>query len=243
VLPSPPPSEIVAIEGEREALEFGPDARTAGWFVRNQRRSVLLRVVHPNSDFRRTWDACTSLVALAMVWQVPLHLVFEWWLPPLETVAAVSEAIFLPALMLRWLATVWFSVDMLLSLRTGYISSAGVLIMDDAKIVRRYVFRWLLLDLLGALPLDTWFSDDHALSYLGPYSCRRGSRRRPGSTDNALFYCERQLGIAGKLRNVRRVLARLPPLPRMALRLWRAIWAQLKFYYFSAQKRLHAQQV
>jgi hypothetical protein len=83
VLPATSVSAILSIEGEREALEFGPDARTAGWYVINQRRPVLLRVVHPNSDFRRTWDACTSVMAMAMVSQVPLHLVFEWCARPL----------------------------------------------------------------------------------------------------------------------------------------------------------------
>ncbi|KAG8460081.1 hypothetical protein KFE25_014226 [Diacronema lutheri] len=287
VLPSTSALEIVAIEGEREAAEFGPDARTAGWYVRNQGRPLLLRVIHPNSDFRRTWDACTSVVALALVWQVPLHLVFEWWLPPLETVNAVSTALFVPALLLRWLATCWLCADIVLSFRTGFITSAGVLVMDERRIAARYAARWLLVDVLGMLPFESLFPEDHALSYLGPYRCRRGSRRQLGSEDNALFYCERQLGLAGKLRNVRRVLGRLPPVPRMvalakeqgqllptlralprvirraartvstfkrlkwfklgrvlqALRLCRAIWAQLKFAYFSAQKQMRAQQL
>lgn len=49
--------------------------------------------------------------------------------------------------------------------------------MDEAKIARRYAARWLLPDLLGMLPLEALFPEDHALSYLGPYRCRRGSRR------------------------------------------------------------------
>ena len=40
---------------------------------------MLPPVVHPNSQFRRHWDAFTAFFALCALWQLPLGLVVSWW--------------------------------------------------------------------------------------------------------------------------------------------------------------------
>ena len=60
-----------------------PSADAPTWRARPLKKLasllVLPPVVHPNSQFRRHWDAFTAFFALCALWQLPLGLVVSWW--------------------------------------------------------------------------------------------------------------------------------------------------------------------
>lgn len=188
-----------------QAPSFSHDVTSMQWYKENRRRHPLLRIIHPYSRFRRTWDLCTTLASLCLLWQVPLHLVFEAWIPPVNVIERLSEALLVPSEVIRALTVAFFLVDIVISVRTGYVNRAGEVIMDGRKIALRYLLRWLIVDLIAMLPLETLFPEDHArVSYLGPYQCRRHRGLR--TVDSELLYCERRLSVGDKIRNTLRVL-------------------------------------
>lgn len=145
------PLNVKRVAGEAEDLpadhpELGPRAFRAAWARRNRSRPWLARVVHPNSTGRRAWDALTGLFVLVSISQVPLQYVLAWWpyIPLAETLAPLLAFV-----------RVWFVAEIVLNLRTGYVTPEGTLVMDPLRIARRYLCSgWLLLDLLGVLPLE-----------------------------------------------------------------------------------------
>ncbi|KAJ1625778.1 hypothetical protein T492DRAFT_1037181 [Pavlovales sp. CCMP2436] len=144
------PTRVRRIDGEQPGLlesQLGPHATEATWAVLNRRRVWWRRLVHPNSQFRRAWDALTSVVVVLSVAQVPLQAVLSWW--PYVQLGATGFALF--SLVMR----VWFLAELVLNLRTGYITKGGTLVMDERKIFRKHVLSgWLLLDFLGVMPVE-----------------------------------------------------------------------------------------
>jgi hypothetical protein len=86
-------------------------------------RLWLLRIIHPNTLFRRTWDVCTALFVLYLTWSVPFGVGFTWYHTPTWVTY------------FQYLMDAWFAVDILLNFRTGYIKN-GIIVMDGRKITR-----------------------------------------------------------------------------------------------------------
>ncbi|KAG8462928.1 hypothetical protein KFE25_001701 [Diacronema lutheri] len=141
---------VKRIYGEKPGLlesELGPRATVAQWARLNRSRPWWRRMVHPNSVERRAIDAMTGFLVVLSVAQVPLQVVLSWW--PYLRLSATGVAIFNLAVQ------TWFAAELVLNLRTGYITRNGTLVMDGWATFRKHVFSgWLLLDVLGVMPVE-----------------------------------------------------------------------------------------
>lgn len=144
------PLRVKRVAGETSDLpesELGPRASLAKWARRNHMRPWWARTIHPNSYERRLWDALTGLWVLLSVAQVPLHFLCSWW-PYLRLSPSGLDA-------LNLAMRVWFACEIVLNLRTGYVTPSGTLVMDGLTIARKHLLSgWLLLDLLGVINLE-----------------------------------------------------------------------------------------
>mmetsp|Transcript_11348 Transcript_11348/g.30676 ORF Transcript_11348/g.30676 Transcript_11348/m.30676 type:complete len:714 (+) Transcript_11348:102-2243(+) len=144
------PLRVSRVYGEAANVpesELGPNALHAAWARRNRGRPWWARIIHPNSLWRRLWDAITFVFVITSVCQVPLQLVLSWWpyLPLGDSLAHLNTAM-----------RAWFVAEMVVNARTGYVTPNGTLVMDPVRIWSKYVCSgWLLLDLLGVIPIES----------------------------------------------------------------------------------------
>ena len=82
-----------------------------------------IKVIHPNEQFRSTFDFVTVIWVLVLVFMVPFQIGFDWYI--------LSKFVKI----LMTLLDLWFAVDILLNFRTGYIHH-GTIIMNQKKIVK-----------------------------------------------------------------------------------------------------------
>eukprot|EP00927_Polykrikos_kofoidii_P023574 TRINITY_DN2166_c1_g1_i2.p1 TRINITY_DN2166_c1_g1~~TRINITY_DN2166_c1_g1_i2.p1 ORF type:complete len:801 (+),score=109.65 TRINITY_DN2166_c1_g1_i2:119-2521(+) len=89
---------------------------------------------HPSNHPRIIWDLCSlALVVLDIMW-----LPFGVFDPPRQFVAVLIE----------WLTRIFWSVDMVLSFFTGFVTEKGFVEMRPEKIALKYVRSWFVLDLI-----------------------------------------------------------------------------------------------
>eukprot|EP00929_Paragymnodinium_shiwhaense_P006754 TRINITY_DN110714_c0_g1_i1.p1 TRINITY_DN110714_c0_g1~~TRINITY_DN110714_c0_g1_i1.p1 ORF type:complete len:882 (-),score=186.40 TRINITY_DN110714_c0_g1_i1:99-2744(-) len=100
-----------------------------GWGRRCQ--SVVMK---PTSYQRNAWDFASLVL-----------LIYEGITIPLQFFDLPANVIFKT---IDWTSLIFWSLDMIQSLRTGYISANGDLVMQPSRILRHYVRTWLLLDIL-----------------------------------------------------------------------------------------------
>jgi len=98
-------------------------------------------VIHPNSQFRRSWDVMVVLFVTFYLIAVPLEFGFFWW----ENVSTMNTV--------SYVIDTFFWVDIFLNFRTGYIAY-GEVVLDRKKIAEKYMRTWLLIDLVSVLPLE-----------------------------------------------------------------------------------------
>lgn len=82
-----------------------------------------VKVLHPNGQFRSTFDFVTVIWVLVLVFLVPFQIGFDWYRLPKFGKILMS------------LLDLWFAVDILLNFRTGFIHH-GTIIMNPKKIVK-----------------------------------------------------------------------------------------------------------
>ena len=82
-----------------------------------------IKVLHPNGQFRSTFDFVTVIWVLVLVFMVPFQIGFDWYI--------LSKFVKI----LMTLLDLWFAVDIILNFRTGYIHH-GTIIMNPKKIVK-----------------------------------------------------------------------------------------------------------
>lgn len=61
-----------------------------------------------------------------------------------------------------WLCDVVFILDVIISFRTAYYRSVGTMEVSGAKIAKRYLRTWFLVDALAAIPFDRLISKSNA---------------------------------------------------------------------------------
>ncbi|CAE7942306.1 SKOR, partial [Symbiodinium sp. KB8] len=91
------------------------------------------RVLHPGGFWRTAWEILTVMWLLHDVVFIPLQF-FD--LPESEFLNALS-----------WSTMAFWSVDILMSFRTG-VYNKGVLVMDAAAVARKYARTWLPVDVM-----------------------------------------------------------------------------------------------
>mmetsp|Transcript_19487 Transcript_19487/g.52230 ORF Transcript_19487/g.52230 Transcript_19487/m.52230 type:complete len:804 (+) Transcript_19487:68-2479(+) len=124
-------------------------------------RQHCLHVVHPQSCSRMVWDLMGAMFIFYDMIVVPLEFLM------------LPDSSFLEAM--AWLIAVYWSLDILASFTTGqYVN--GKLVMDPARIARRYALTWLPFDVLIVLPdwLSLLFEDK--FDFLNSLSILRGAR-------------------------------------------------------------------
>lgn len=131
-------------EDEEEDLEamiteaVDPDKSDA--FGDNQSTVILVKaryLIHPNSVGRHLWEVLSIFFIIGEALLIPLTVglgmeLHEGWL---------------------WTTTVFFSIDIVLSCFTGYYEH-GVLVMDQKRIIRRFVQSTFVVDFVSTVPWE-----------------------------------------------------------------------------------------
>lgn len=97
-------------------------------------------VIMPNSALRTTWDLMSLLIVSYDIWIIPMRF-FE-----------MGASTFFDIMV--WLTRLFWTTDMCLSFRTAFVKSTGDIEARPAKIVRRYLKTWFLLDMI--IVLSDW---------------------------------------------------------------------------------------
>eukprot|EP00929_Paragymnodinium_shiwhaense_P059838 TRINITY_DN29938_c0_g1_i1.p1 TRINITY_DN29938_c0_g1~~TRINITY_DN29938_c0_g1_i1.p1 ORF type:complete len:620 (+),score=132.78 TRINITY_DN29938_c0_g1_i1:112-1971(+) len=120
--------------------------------------------LNPSSVKRGLWDILSLMLVLYDLVMVPLE-VFE----PEETEYAN---------VVRWIARVFWSCDMVMSFLTGYMTQEGFLEMQPQRIVRRYLTTWFFFDaaLVSSDWMDTILGGGESLGYAQITRSSRSSR-------------------------------------------------------------------
>uniref|UniRef100_K3WMP6 Cyclic nucleotide-binding domain-containing protein n=1 Tax=Globisporangium ultimum (strain ATCC 200006 / CBS 805.95 / DAOM BR144) TaxID=431595 RepID=K3WMP6_GLOUD len=97
-------------------------------------------MIHPNSKFRRLWDVTTAGLVLYVITMIPMMVGFTYvdW----SCLNAFNSFI-----------DVYFVIDMVMTIRTGYFSN-GEVIMDHQAILHHYLRSWFIIDLISNFPLS-----------------------------------------------------------------------------------------
>lgn len=115
---------------------------TDTWLSRYQRCALWFNthvLLHPTSSRRLSWDILSVVICF-----------YEAIMNPLYFVGLVGEATHIDIT-----TAVFWTVDIFLSLITGYFTKEGLVELTHRKIVRRYARTWMTLDLL--IVLIDWF--------------------------------------------------------------------------------------
>jgi len=131
-------------------------------------------VLHPDARFRTTWNAILALLICYCGVAIPLEIAFEddltlhWCTDEIatgEVIASLDGGSSSMFTIRRECSTyqvwfwgnvmvdVWFILDIIVNLRTGYIVE-GHFVHDDWKAVKRYVGGSFVFDLIGSFPLN-----------------------------------------------------------------------------------------
>mmetsp|Transcript_23451 Transcript_23451/g.34585 ORF Transcript_23451/g.34585 Transcript_23451/m.34585 type:complete len:870 (-) Transcript_23451:1888-4497(-) len=133
---------------KQQAIQiFHTEERERNINERNEAKHSFLRVIHPNDRFRRTFDFVTVLWVLMLVFTIPFEIGFDWY-----KINTFQKA-------LSTILDIWFTVDILLNFRTGYIYH-GTVVMNPKKIVSYYLTTWFLIDLLGTFPFEKFIQSE-----------------------------------------------------------------------------------
>ena len=114
--------------------------------VRWLRLFVTLQVIlDPYSGFKKAWDYAVICMILYNAFVIPYYIAFDTQLSvtllPLDITCTVSMAI-----------------DIMVTLRTGFLDFSGNTCYDGWAIARRYWTRGLILDIIGTFPMDIFTS-------------------------------------------------------------------------------------
>ena len=81
------------------------------------------KALHPNGNFRRSFDLVTVVWVVVLAFMIPFEIGFGWYKMPTiyKTFSSLLDC--------------WFALDIILNFRTGYILH-GTVVMDDSKIIK-----------------------------------------------------------------------------------------------------------
>ena len=98
------------------------------------------RTIHPNSRWRKVWDAYLSFWLLYSCIVTPINLAFFDPNPgdPLFAIDMIIDFSFL--------------IDVIMNFFTGFYDKEGAVRMDICEISRNYLFSWFALDIVAAFP-------------------------------------------------------------------------------------------
>lgn len=143
---SPRPEELLAPRGAKDLktglpLSIVVKSKILAERVKKKRKSRE-KIILPDSNVKRIWDAFVGLMVLYSVVVVPLRVGFD---VPLET---YTEALW------EFIVDFVFISDMALTFFEGYITNDGELITNRSKIRTNYLKGWFIIDFLSSMPLD-----------------------------------------------------------------------------------------
>merc|ERR1740129_512091 len=101
-------------------------------------------MIHPEAKLRLWWMFLGFLFISYEALSIPIYLAFE--VRPRGVMFVVTSAV-----------NAYFIVDILVSFCTGFWNSSGDVIMDPQKVAHRYARRWLVPDVIAAIPWE-WLS-------------------------------------------------------------------------------------
>lgn len=100
---------------------------------RNRCEECLERfMIQPSSRFYFCWELVGLLLVIRDIVVIPLQI-----LDPLESDFT---------LVVNWSARLFWTLDILVSFLTGFVSSQGVVELRPAKVARQYIRTWAQLD-------------------------------------------------------------------------------------------------
>ena len=107
---------------------------------KHHRSKANCKTIHPNSRWRKAWDAYLSFWLLYSCIVTPINLAFFDPGPgdPLFAIDMIIDFSFL--------------IDVIMNFFTGYYDKEGAVKMDICDISRNYLFSWFALDIVAAFP-------------------------------------------------------------------------------------------
>lgn len=100
-------------------------------------------MIHPENKFKQIWNGLILLFTIFFAVEIPARLALGYKLEG-------------PLLVLDWVITVCFLIDVVLNFFTAeYIN--GVLVKDRSAVAKTYLKGWFAVDFLAAIPLDLIF--------------------------------------------------------------------------------------
>ena len=129
------------------------DARRLRW--RSCAAALVGPILHPEGRFRSGWNAILALLILYCGWAVPLEIAFEddMALAMCGEVARSQCSSWQVWFWFNTIIDIWFICDIVVNLRTGYITDA-LFIKDDWKVVKHYMRGSFAFDLMGSFPVN-----------------------------------------------------------------------------------------
>lgn len=122
-----------ALTAKKSSVASLEESSISAQFVSETVEEEKPRVLHPGGFWRTAWEILTEMWLLHDVVFIPLQF-FD--LPESEFLNALS-----------WSTMAFWSVDILMSFRTG-VYNKGVLVMDAAAVARKYARTWLPVDVM-----------------------------------------------------------------------------------------------
>ena len=114
--------------GPVEALEHGKDI-------------ISRNIIDPQTKEKTIWDVAVGMLILFSVAVVPLRLGFD--------IPATS-----PWIIIDWITDGIFTIDIVVTFRTGYLDDNNNLVTIPKMIRSRYLSFWFIIDLLSTVPID-----------------------------------------------------------------------------------------
>ena len=125
--------------------------------------TCCIKVVHPDSRFRSSWNVCLAFFILYCGFSVPFEIAFETDMiqsmctdpqnPYGKLILRGECDAFLQWFWLNFIVDVFFMADICLNFRTGYMSE-GHFVSDDWLVAKSYLKGSFIMDCLGTFPLN-----------------------------------------------------------------------------------------
>ncbi|KAJ1561594.1 Potassium/sodium hyperpolarization-activated cyclic nucleotide-gated channel 4 [Nowakowskiella sp. JEL0078] len=182
-------------EAHKKLQRIGLEAVNKNKFNFTKFMKIILLLdfsIHPNSTFRHVWNTIQNLAHFILFLALPVLVCYK---ETMSYIYAFSIA----------MSTVFF-MSILIAMHTGYYRD-GILIMNPAKIMRRYYNGWFIFDVITAMPfvfiVDSIVGSDETMRYQHRFICLLSGLRiikllmqkRPSWFESAFKKLHRTLGV------------------------------------------------
>lgn len=133
-----------AVKAELKTLGKEVRKEEASFMQANHRLKGQKFILHPKSPVRQSWEALIVLLLVYIMVAVPIRVAFDVFIERHGFTNYFDVLI-----------DVMFLMDIVLNCFSGYYDGeTGDVIMDQRKILKKYLKSWFLLDVIASIPLS-----------------------------------------------------------------------------------------